>query len=256
MIHPTMSLWEAIEKRISCRAYQDKKPDAAIITSLTEMVDALNQASGLHIQLICADGTDKPMLRLGASMFDGPAYVYAAMIGGKDDLSAEKIGYYGEKLVLYATQLGLGTCWVAGTYDPKSVCAEIGPDEKLWDVIPIGVPVEKTPLKQKMIRAGIRARDRKPDQFVEADQPFDQLPAWMQQAVKAVRLGPSAVNQQPVNITYKNGVITARLWKNARGLSFNDLGIAKYQFEAAAESCGVTGSWTFGDGASFTLNVK
>ena len=57
---------------------------------------------------------------------------YIAMIGNKDDKSVdEKIGYYGEKLVLKAQEIGLNTCWVAGTFNKKYVKKEIKNKEKL-----------------------------------------------------------------------------------------------------------------------------
>jgi len=43
------------------------------------------------------------------------------MIGNKDDPnSQEKLGYYGELIVLQATEMRLGTCWVGGTFDRES----------------------------------------------------------------------------------------------------------------------------------------
>lgn len=244
--------WKTIEERVSCRAYQARIPEQETIDRLQQAVEQINEESGLKVQLMVTKDQSN-MLKLSSTMFDGPVYVYAAMIGGKDELSAEKIGYYGEQLVLLAASMGLGTCWVAGTYEPKSVTTVIPEDMKLWDVMPIGYATDKTPVKQKLIRAGIRARDRKLEQFLESDKPLQELPEWMRKAVEAVKLGPSAVNQQPVNIVYKDGVISARLWKNARGLSFNDLGIAKCQFELAAAAYGVHGSWAWGDGGVFTV---
>lgn len=248
-----MTEWEAIQKRISCRSYQETPIDAEILKILEAMVDALNAESGLHIQLITSDGKNKPLLKLASAMFSGQVFTYAALVGGKDVISAEKIGYYGEKLVLKATQLGLGSCWVAGTFDAQSVCAEIGAEEKLWDVVPLGYPTEKIPVKQKMIRAGIRARDRKLAQFVDSELTFEQLPDWMQRAVEAVRMGPSAVNQQPVNFIYRDKKITAKLWKDSNAMVYNDLGIAKCQFETGAAAFGVQGHWDFGDGGEFHL---
>lgn len=250
-IHNMMTEWEAIGKRVSCRAYQEVQPGEEILRALAEKVDELNAASGLHMQLITADGTEIPLLKLSAAMFSGPVYTYAALVGQDSEEGSEKIGYYGEKLVLLATRLGLGTCWVAGTYDQKSVRAKVGEGEKLWDVVPIGLPVEKVPVKQRMIRASIRARDRKLEQFVESETPFADLPEWVKRGVEAVKLGPSAVNQQPVNIVWQDGRITAKLWKSGHGLAHNDMGIAKCQFEAGAASCGVKGRWAFGDGAEF-----
>lgn len=252
MSRELMTEWEAVKARISCRAYQDKRIDDEALALLSALVDRLNEESGLHIQLITTDGKTQPMLKLVPAMFDGPVYTYAALVGGTDVLSAEKIGYYGEKLVLYATQLGLGTCWVAGTYDPNTACAFIGEGERLWAVVPMGYAVAKMPIKQKMIRASIRARDRKPHQFVESEVAFSELPEWFRTAIESVKLGPSAINQQPVNFTWHKGKVTAKLWKPAQGTVLNDLGIAKYHFEVGAAAAGLIAHWQFGDNGKFT----
>lgn len=245
-----MTEWEAVEKRISCRAYAERPVEEPTLEKRRECVAQLRQRAGLPFQL-CTVPAGQPAVKLSGAMFSGTVSVCAALVAAADPISAEKVGYYGQELVLYATRLGLGTCWVAGTFDRASVAVTLGEGEKLWDVIPIGYAAQKTPAKQKMIRAGIRARDRALDTFVESGVPFSALPDWVRQGVTAVRLGPSAVNQQPVNIVYKDDRIFARLHKSGNDLVYNDLGIAKRQFEAGAAACGVRGSWDWGDGGEF-----
>ena len=104
-----------------------------------------------------------------------------------------------------------------------------------------------------MIRSAIRRRSRDLEDFVEAGQPFAELPAWVRKGAEAIRLGPSAVNQQPVNILWQDGIARAKLRKHGHGLEYNDLGIAKKQFEVGAATCGVIGTWEFGDGGRFIV---
>lgn len=60
-------------------------------------------------------------------MFSG-VNSYFAMAGRRADLCLrEKVGYWGEKLVLEATRLGLGTCWVGGTFDRRPAPAACSP---------------------------------------------------------------------------------------------------------------------------------
>ena len=58
---------------------------------------------------------------------------YIALIGkaGTD----EKCGYYGERLVLKAQQLGLNTCWVGMTYTKSKVPCILNKGEKIQLVI-------------------------------------------------------------------------------------------------------------------------
>ena len=248
-----MTEWEAIQTRVSCRAYQEKLLPEETVRLLEEKLAALNAASGLRFCLCRSEDLETPAVKLAGAMFSGRVYAAAVLFGGEDALGAEKVGYYGEDLVLYATALGLGTCWVAGTYDSKSLSVAPEPGEKLWSVIPLGYAPEKTPRKQSMIRAAIRRRSRRLESFVESVTPFGELPDWVRRGAEAVSMGPSAVNQQPVNLLWREGRLSAKLLKDCHGLGHCDLGIAKRQFEAGAAACGVFGQWQFGDGGEFAV---
>ncbi len=251
-----MTEWEAVKKRISCRSYEDRLIEPDTVKKIRGYVDKLNTESGLHVQLFVSDRQGEPAIRMAPGMFSGPVYMFAAMVGGSDPECSEKIGYYGQKLVLYATHLGLGTCWVASTYDSKSISVDVADGEKIWDVIPMGYATEKIPLKQKMIRSAIRKRDRRREQFLESDVAYQDAPKWIRQGIEAVFLGPSAVNQQPVNFVYRDGKVTARIWKEGHGLQYNDLGIAKKQFEVGAGAAGMKGHFLPGDGAEFVIDTS
>ena len=81
-------------------------------------------------------------------------------------------------------------------------------------------------------------------------------PEWVRKGIEAILLGPSAVNQQCINIGFKDGKVTARIWKDGRGLQYNDLGIAKKQFEVGAAEAGVKGHFLPGDGAEFVVEQE
>ena len=167
-----------------------------------------------------------------------------------------KLGYYGEKLVLEATAMGLGTCWVASTYDARTTRAELADGEKLWDVIPIGYAAAKMPLKQKTFRAAIRAKSKKPEQMADSDLPWRDLPEWFRAGVEAAERGPSAVNRQPVVFRWLGGRVTAGLRSTEYDVSYNDLGIAKLHFELGAAAKGASGRWNFGVDGAFTTMEK
>lgn len=101
-------------------------------------------------------------LDLNGKMFSASPRNYVALVADEDALSAEKLGYYGEKLALLPTHLGLGTCWVASTYDHNTIRAEVPAGQRLWDVMPVGYAPEKVPLMQRTIRAAIRKSNKKP----------------------------------------------------------------------------------------------
>lgn len=247
--------YEALLRRVSVRSFEKRVLEPPIVQELRSLTDEINSQSGLDFRLVHTGDASKAAVKLSGAMFSGSVSTCALLIGGADEISAEMVGYFGQKLVLRAVALGLGTCWVAGTFDRKSVDVELTEDRRLWSVIPLGYATAKVPLKQRTIRAAIRGKDRKLEQFIEFDHPLSTLPRWIASGVEAVKMGPSAVNQQPVNIVYKDGLVTARIWReNANILKYNDLGIAKYQFQVAAEAAGVRGFWNFGDGGEFIVD--
>lgn len=247
--------YDAMMKRYSCRAFQKELLAPEIRAQLSGKIEELNRESGLHFQLFCSDDISKPAALLSDSMFSGDCYAFAALVGPEQIEASEPLGYYGEALVIFAEQLGLGTCWVASTYDPDSISVEIPAGEKLWIIIPLGKAAEQPP-RQKEIRAKIRSRDRALDSFVESDVPFLAVPSWIQKGADAILAGPSAVNQQPVNLVWKDGVLTMKLIREGHHLHYCDMGIAKKQFEISAAASYFPGKWAFGDGAVFTLFEK
>ena len=120
-----MNTNEAIRERHSVRSYEDRAIDKDKIEVLEKEIAECNRLGGLDIQLM----TDEPrafdsfMAHYGK--FSGVRN-YIAMVGKKGE--DERIGYYGEKLVLLAQTLGLNTCWVALTFSKRKTGCRIGPD--------------------------------------------------------------------------------------------------------------------------------
>ena len=144
---------------------------------------------------------------------------YIALVGKKGPDLEETCGYYGERLVLKAQQLGLGTCWVALTYRKVTDAFTVGSDEKLCAVITVGYG--KTP--------GTPHRSKPLSAVVKAEGP---LPDWFQAGAEAALLAPTAMNQQKFVFTLNGDKVSARA-----GLGFYskiDLGIVKYHFELGA----------------------
>ena len=251
-----MDIIETIERRISCRAFTSEAIPDDILAAIQHEIDAINEESGLHFQLY-GPREDGTALDLSKGMFASDAPCYAALAAQDDAISREKLGYYGERLVLFITQLGLGTCWVAGTFDRKTTRVELAEGEKLHDVIPIGFAPEKTPLKQRTIRKALRKRDKELSDLWQAYVPYDQAPEWVQACIEAVRKGPSAINGQPYVFTQDapDAPIRAGLSSTRSGLVHTDLGIAKYHFEVVAAECGIRGSWEWGAGGAFIIKA-
>lgn len=247
-----MDVMEAIDRRISCRAYTGSAVEPDKVSALQEEIDRANEQGGLHFQLY-GPRSDGSAITMSRQMFTGAVPLYAALAARTDNVSLEKVGYFGERLVLLATRLGLGTCWVASTYDAATTRVDLADGEALHDVVPIGYAPAKMPFKQATIRAGLRRRDKKLADLYRGPVPFDFAPAWVRAGIEAARKGPSAVNQQVVVFSQDDvdGPVRASLTSTARGVSYTDLGIAKLHFELGAASVGVGGEWGWGDGGQF-----
>ena len=125
-----MNLTEAMKGRHSVRQYTDQPLDEAVISALQKEIDACNQESGLHIQLVTNEPKAFDGFMAHYGKFSG-ATDYIAMIGKKGPTLDETCGYYGERLVLLAQQLGLNTCWAALTFRRSRCAVQRNPGETL-----------------------------------------------------------------------------------------------------------------------------
>lgn len=210
-----MTLLEAIATRHSVRQYLDKPIELGIALRLQAEVILVNQISGLNFQLILNDETAFNSKLAKYGRFENVKN-YFALVGKKSATLDENCGYYGERLVLLAQQLGLNTCWVGLTYKKNYDVIKIGPDEKLVMVIAVGYGKNSgQPSKNKSLEA-----------VSDLD---EQSPAWYRNGVSAALLAPTAVNQQRFKFMRKDHQVMIKM-----GLGFYtkvDLGILKYHFE-------------------------
>lgn len=214
-----MNLIEAIHARHSVRQYKAKALDAETVSALQTEIDSCNRESGLHIQLVTNEPKAFDSFMAHYGKFSGVTN-YIAMIGKKSGDLEEKCGYYGERLVLYAQQSGLNTCWVAMTYSKIKTAFSVEPGEKLCIVISLGYGETQ----------GTAHRSKSFAQVAKTD---GQAPDWFKKGVEAALLAPTAMNQQKFLFALNGNKVSAKA-----GIGFYtkiDLGIAKYHFEVGAD---------------------
>lgn len=237
-----MNDMEAINLRHSRRGYLATPIVPESVNRLKAKVEHCNKESGLSIQFIEDGGEAFRGFTLGYGMFSGVQSYFAIVGKVSDPQVKEKAGYYGELLVLESTKLGLGTCWVAGTFNRSHCPAVINSDETLLCLITVGNVAEKKGFKENAIYK-LSHRGSKPvEEMYSSD---TQVPDWFLEGMKAVQKAPSAINKQPVFFKYHSDNITAEI-KNTANHEPIDLGIAKLHFELAAG-----GKFKFGNGAPF-----
>ena len=213
-----MDLIEAMKARHSVRQYMDKPLEKKAVEELQAEIDACNQESGLHIQLVRNEPKAFDGFMAHYGKFSGVTN-YIAMIGKKGPDLEEKCGYYGERLVLKAQQMGLNTCWVAMTYSKIKTAFRIDDGEKLCIVISIGYGKNQ----------GSAHKVKTADEVVKGD---GAQPEWFRAGVEAALLAPTAMNQQKFTFALSGNRVSVKA-----GIGFYtkiDLGIVKYHFEAGA----------------------
>jgi nitroreductase len=174
-------------------------------------------------------------------------------------LAMEDYGYCKEKLILQATQLGLGTCWLGGTFQRGKFAQAIGlrEGELLPSISPVGYPAQQKSMTEKMMRWGVGAGKRKPwsDLFFAGNfsQPLTQAQAEKYaEAMENLRLAPSAGNKQPWRILRdtKQNIFHFYLssdfvYNSLMPVSLQkiDMGIAMCHFALTAQETGLKGKW-------------
>ena len=231
-----MTLLEAISARHSVRKYLDKEIPADIIAALQDKIAECNNVGNLSIQLV-QNETKAFTGMLSYGSFSGVKN-YLVMVGKKAKDLDERVGYYGEQIVLLAQTLGLNTCWVGLSYRKVPEAYNVGKDEKLVCMIALGYgETQGVPHKIKSVE--------------DVSNASDITPSWFKKGVEAALLAPTAVNQQKFSFEYvgmsKGGGLdvdnilegTRHQVRAKRGFSMigytqMDLGIAKYHFEIGA----------------------
>ena len=221
-----MTLEEAIKARHSVRAYKAQPLAEDIVKVLEKEIEEQNRQGHLHIQLV----KNEPKAFQGKLAKYGKfsdVTNYLVMAGRKADDLDERIGYYGEHLVLLAQTLGLNTCWVGLSYSkiPGTYVLEEGEVIRAYIAIGYG-ETQGAGHKIKTVEKTSNASEI--------------TPSWFRKGVEAALLAPTAVNQQKFFFEYtpaKDNKLAQVIDKRSfslLGYTQLDLGIAKYHFEIGA----------------------
>lgn len=206
---------DAIRQRHSVRQYKADRIEEEKVALIKAKIDELNAEGNLNLQFIeDAEKTYNKLFNRVSGLGSAPSVIACV---GKDDKSLDqRVGYYGEKLVLYAQTLGLNTCWT-GTFNRKNISADIPDGERL--VISIAIGYGKDPGKER--------KTKSKEQLSEAS---TQRPEWFDKGVEMAMLAPTAINQQKFLIKLNDDESVAFIDKGGV-LSQVDLGIVKCHFE-------------------------
>ncbi|MCL2620399.1 MAG: nitroreductase [Defluviitaleaceae bacterium] len=238
-------LLSAIEARRSRREYRGKYIDNHQLNKLRQLIDEYTTNGGVRMEMAADSGVAFNGLTKSYGMLSG-VNNFVGMIAKKDDwLASEKLGYYGQLLMLEAVSMGLGTCWVSLTLKRENLPFTLAPGEEVLSTITFGNVDEHDSLKERFVRGMLNIRNKTLEELFISDV---EPPKWFINGVRAAQKAPSAMKKQPVCFRLKNGVVTACVPDIGDFMNAHDLGIFKLHFQIGAGG----GRWEWGNHGVYT----
>ena len=212
-----MDMDEAVRSRHSVRQYIDRQIDDDVLKKLQAEIDAINEESGLKIIMMLNEPKAFGGMMLKSVMkFKGAVNYFSITAKDAEDTNV-KVGYYGERLVLFTQMLGLNTCWAmmakkdegqnvsSDGYKPViSISFGYGENQ--------GVPHKNKP--------------------VEKIADLTDAPEWFSKGVEYAMMAPTGVNRQ--GFRFERDGDKVRIIYGSGTLPSIDAGIVKYHFEQGA----------------------
>jgi len=251
-----MDIVNSIQQRRSCRTFTDESLNTSDRNELQGFIDSHKtgiNGESIDFLLVEKNETEVPMKIPYGLIRGNKTYIL-----GKTNptaLAKTNYGYMLEKIVLKATEMKLGTCWV-GLFDKEYFNdIELESNLDIPSILVIGYAKEKIPLKEKLIRKAVNADKRKPWETLffnyETGESLEQQSVQPYiETLQMTRLAPSSGNTQPWRIFYSSAANEFHFYKKptnksyeAKGMHDIDMGIAMSHFELVSAKNGLKGNW-------------
>lgn len=201
---------KTVRQRYSVRTYSDQPVDNDLKEKILNYANSLHNPFGPKIRFkFIEKKLSENGEKLGTYGFIKGANLYLGAAVQKEKCAQEALGYDFEQLILYITSLGLGTCWLGGTFNKTAFAQEMELSEnELFSIItPVGYPAKKLRLTEKIFRQSLKADNRldRNELFFEND--FNSPLAAKKAGeyafpLEMLRLSPSARNKQPWKVVF------------------------------------------------------
>ena len=246
---------ETIQQRYSVRTYDPKPVSETIQQDILSYARALTNPLGPHTHFQFIDSaTSNQEQKLGTYGFIKGASLFLGSTIPDEPSALEALGYEFEQLILYMTSLGLGTCWLGGTFNRSAFASamEIREGDLFPILSPVGYPAARKRIGEDFFRRALKANQRKPWEKLFFKDDFSspltkEASGHYQYPLEMLRLAPSAVNLQPWRVLLKDGIYHFLLHRTTSEPSGSvdmqriDLGIAICHFHLAALEAGLAG---------------
>ena len=256
-----------IKKRVSCRTYKNDPMEEGDRRKLKDFL--LTNIRGpfgnrVRFELIDLAGKEEDEIKtLGTYGFIKGASIFIVGAVAKGGRAMEDYGYCMEKNILMATYLGLGTCWLGGTFNRSASASRISQrdDEVVPAITPVGYPKDRKSIMDSTIRFFAKSSSRKAweELFFQGDtrNPLTRNMAGVYALpLECVRVGPSASNRQPWRVIKEKDTAVFYFYISRTpgyaerypevSLQEVDMGIAMCHFEVALQEMNLKGSWQNG----------
>lgn len=204
------NLTETINSRYSMRTFSSQEVNEETIKKLQDFWDGISNPFGADVRIqFIKKNTSSEGEKLGTYGIIKNAPLYIGVAVKKSEQALIGLGYQFEKLVLYATSLGLGTCWLGGTFNKSSFSKimKTSQDEIFPIISPVGYGSGKKRLFEKIMRANLKADNRLSwDNLFfmnDSSTPLSiDAAGEYKNSLELLRKAPSAVNKQPWRVIF------------------------------------------------------
>jgi nitroreductase len=260
---------ETMKKRQSIRTFERRNISESHYAAIKDylhneenLIGPFGGKGNIQLVQITNNVTDKG-IRLGTYGFIRNPRAYLVGVAQNNKESLLDFAYTFQKLVLFLTDLGIGTCWMGGTFNRYSFEREISINkgEFIPAVTPIGYPSNYQRFFDVALRYAVKADNKKPWNRLFYNSDFTQIltkeqAGLFETPIEMVRLGPSASNKQPWRLILSPDRKACHFYihhtpnySTALGYDMQllDMGIAMCQFEMACDELHLEGHWKMED---------
>jgi len=249
-----MDVLAAIRQRVSVRSYGDRPVESSLLERLLALPGAADRLTGVSPRIALVSGVERTRriitYMIGSyGLVQNPPHLLVGVMPEESDLARLDLGYVLEQVVLEATRLGLGTCWVTGSYDAQRAGDAVGlaAGEVAAAVCALGYPAREGwgRLHNRAIRRLVSGHRRKPLTGMVFSRRWGKrwspegVDPTLVAALEHARLAPSAVNRQPWRFIVSPDYVTLALTRPAP----IDAGIVMAHVTLASAAMGRVGRW-------------
>ncbi len=247
-----MSVINSIQRRRSVRTYTGEPLTAEQINLIEQFIAFTKAPFGakVRVQFVHSKAGEKPV-KLGTYGWIRGASDFLALVCEKEALAEIAAGYYFEQIVLFCTSLGLGTCWLGGSFNRGDFKKQIklNKDEQIRIVSPVGIASDRKRwfIEGVVLNADKKHSSRKPFGEIFFNNTFDTplsnaAAADFAVPLEMLRLSPSASNKQEWRVVKADNVLHFYAVPYL-GYETIDIGIAMCHFEQTCKELNIGGKF-------------